>query len=66
VAQFAPELLPGDAREMAREIAKAYEPQQIETAPGQDFLGKGRAVSKADADAPRAGVFDRHFPPSRT
>ena len=56
----APELFSGEAHRMAREIAKAYEPQQIEPRWAEYWVKE--ALFKADAHAP-GPVFSIVIPP---
>jgi valyl-tRNA synthetase len=58
--QAAPEVFPGELQEMAREIAKAYEPQQIEPRWAEYWVKE--ALFKADSKAP-GPVFSIVIPP---
>jgi valyl-tRNA synthetase len=58
--QAAPEVFPGELQEMAREIAKAYEPQQIEPRWAEYWVKE--ALFKADSNAP-GPVFSIVIPP---
>jgi valyl-tRNA synthetase len=58
--QAATELFPGETHRMAREIAKAYEPQQIEPRWAEYWVKE--ALFKADAHAP-GPVFSIVIPP---
>jgi valyl-tRNA synthetase len=58
--QAAPEVFPGELQEMAREIAKAYEPQQIEPRWAEYWVKE--ALFKADLNAP-GPVFSIVIPP---
>jgi valyl-tRNA synthetase len=58
--QAAPEVFPGELQEMAREIAKAYEPQQIEPRWAEYWVKE--ALFKADSNAPGL-VFSIVIPP---
>jgi valyl-tRNA synthetase len=58
--QAAPEVFSGELQEMAREIAKAYEPQQIEPRWAEYWVKE--ALFKADSNAP-GPVFSIVIPP---
>jgi valyl-tRNA synthetase len=58
--QAAPEVSPGELQEMAREIAKAYEPRQIEPRWAEYWVKE--ALFKADSNAPGL-VFSIVIPP---
>jgi valyl-tRNA synthetase len=58
--KVAPELFPGERHWMAREIAKGYEPQQIEPRWAEFWVKE--ALFKADANAP-GPVFSIVIPP---